>query len=199
MKLSTITKALLLGLTVGCVITAPGSAVPIYALVKFWREAQEWTPPLPPESDPQKVRRSLYRLQKNEYIEIRQVGKQKFKFELTKKGKGLLAKSNFLEFAINPYQAWDGQWRMFVFDIPEKYKSTRDALRDKLKRLSFFPFQKSVWIFPHECDKEMNYLCEFLHVQPYTLVFTGKIHNDQLLRKYFVREGILTKQDLKHR
>ena len=30
-------------------------------------------------------------------------------------------------------------------------------------------------------------------------IFTGKIRNDQLLRKYFVRKGILTKNDLKIR
>ena len=186
-----------MGLVAGCVLTVPGSVIPIYALVKLWRESQEWDPPLPPESNPQKVRASLYRLKKNEYIRIKQIAKCKFKFELTKKGRKLLDRYNFMELGINPERSWDGQWRMFVFDVPEKYKSTRDALRNKLKKLGFFQFQKSVWIFPHECEKEMNYLCEFLYVQPYTLVFTGKIHDDQLLKKYFLREGILTKNDLK--
>lgn len=176
-------------------MTVPGSVIPIYALVKLWHESSQWTPPLPEESDPQKVRKSLYRLTKNKYIKIKKISERKFKFELTGKGRKLLGKYNFADFKMKPRRAWDANWRMFVFDVPEKRRIVRDVLRDKLKKLGFFQFQKSVWIYPHECDEEMNYVCEFLGAQSYTLMFTGKIHNDQLLRKYFIREGILEKSD----
>ena len=85
---------------------------------------------------------------------------------------------------------------MFVFDIPEKLRTMRDALRDKLKRLGFFQFQKSVWIYPFECEEEMDYICEFFGAKHFTLMFTGKIHNDHLLRKYFIGEGTLRNSDL---
>jgi len=42
----------------------------------------------------------------------------------------------------------------------------------------------------------MRYICEFLEIQPYTVTFTGKIHDDFLLRKHFVYKNILIKKDL---
>jgi len=198
MRLSTITKALLASLMVGCVVVAPGSVFALAALVKVLNEAQYKAIPvsIPEESDPRNVRRSLYRLKKNEYLKIKQIGKTKFKFELTKKGKKLFARHKFTDFTLASKERWDKQWRMFVFDIPEKKKLLREALRSKLKKLGFFLFQKSVWIYPFECEEEMRYVCEFLDIQPYTLMFTGKIHNDALLRKHFVYKRVLKKSDI---
>lgn len=201
MKPSTITKALLLTAAAGCVVVAPGVVLALGPLVKLLLDAQN--SPLravfPEESDQEKVRRSLYRLERNKFIKIKikRMGEPGYKLELTRKGKKLLGQCNFYEFKINPKQAWDGNWRMFVFDIPEKKRAVRDVLRDKLKNLGFFQFQKSVWIYPFECEEEMRYICEFLGMQSFTLIFTGKIHDDHLLRKYFLREGILRKSDIK--
>ena len=201
MKTSTLTKALLMTAAVGCVVVAPGAGVALGVIVKLLVEAQNAPVPvvIAEESDPEKVRRSIYRLKQNEYIKIKRIAKRKYKLELTEKGKKILGKYNFRDFRINPKQDWDGNWRMFVFDVPEKKRAVRDILRDKLKKLGFFQFQKSVWIYPLECEEEMRYVCEFLGTQSYTLIFTGKIHDDHLLRKYFLREGILTKFDLKIR
>lgn len=199
MKTSTITKAVLFALITGCVVTVPGSVFAIGAVVKLFAEAQSQgvaPPEIPEESNPRNVRQSIYRLRKNRHIRIRQIGKTKFKFELTKKGKKLLERYNFDDFSIQPKGPWDGQWRIFAFDIPEKKRGVRDILRDKLKKIGFFQFQQSVWIFPFECNDEIDYICEFLGVQSYSLMFTGKIHNDRLLRKYFIREGILDKKSI---
>lgn len=198
MKRSILIKGLLFALVGGVVVIAPGAVFPIAALVKLLAGAQHAPRPLriPEESDPKKVRNSLYYLKTNEYIRIKRIGKRQCRFELTKKGKKLLAQYDFSEIKLKQKQPWDGQWRMFVFDVPEKSRGARDVLRDKLKKMGFFLFQKSVWIYPHECEEEMNYICEFLSVQPFTLMFTGKIHNDYLLRKYFIRENILSKSDL---
>lgn len=199
MKKSIIVKGLLFALVGGVVVAAPGAVIPIAILVKFLVEAYHAPVPVRilEESDPEKVRNSLYYLKTNEYIKVKRIGKRKYKFELTKKGKKLLAQYSFSDCALKPKHPWDGKWRMFVFDIPEKRRAARDTLRDKLKKLGFFQFQKSVWIYPHECEQEMKYICEFLYVQPYTLMFTGKIQSDNLLRKYFIREGILQKSDLR--
>jgi DNA-binding transcriptional regulator PaaX len=199
MKTSTLTKALLLTAAAGCIVVAPGAAIALGAVVKLFVDAQNKPRAeiMPDESDPEKVRRSIYRLAQNKYVKIKRITNQKYKLELTKKGKKLLGKYSFFGFKIHRKHAWDGNWRMFVFDVPEKKRAVRDILREKLKNLGFFQFQKSVWIYPHECDEEMRYICEFLGTQPYALIFTGKIHDDQLLRKYFFREGVLRKADLK--
>jgi DNA-binding transcriptional regulator PaaX len=198
MRPSTITKGLILTLIGGCIIAVPGSVFPIAALTKLLLEVQNAPIPvrIPEESDPEKVRRSMYNLKKNKYIKIKQVGKEKYRFELTKKGKKLLGRYNFSDFKIGPKEFWDGQWRTFMFDIPEKKKQVRDMLREKLKGLGFFLFQKSVWLYPLECEEEMNYICEFLGVEAHTIVFTGKIRDDHSLRKHFIHKGVLRKRDL---
>lgn len=198
MRTSTVVKGVLLALAGGIVLVAPGAAIPLGALAKLLCEAQYSAPPYkaPEESDPERVRQSIYRLRKNEYLKIKSLGRNKFKFELTKKGRKLLAQYNFSDFRIEPKGSWDRQWRMFIFDIPERKKPLRESLRRKLKDLGFFRFQKSVWIYPFECEEEMRLVCEFLEIQPYTITFTGKIHDDRLLRKHFAYKRILSKADL---
>ena len=56
---------------------------------------------------------------------------------------------------------WDKKWRFITFDIPEKRKIVREALRGKLKQLGFSPFQKSIWIYPYSCTAEIELLKDF--------------------------------------
>lgn len=45
-------------------------------------------------------------------------------------------------------QPWDRKWRVVIFDIEEKEKRARNALRQKLISLGFGELQKSVYITP---------------------------------------------------
>ena len=54
---------------------------------------------------------------------------------------------------------WDRKWRIVIFDIQEKQRKKRDALRVKLKELGFGQWQKSVYISPHDFGRDMR---EFL-------------------------------------
>ncbi|MBI2123799.1 MAG: hypothetical protein HYU04_00990 [Candidatus Wildermuthbacteria bacterium] len=56
---------------------------------------------------------------------------------------------------------WDEKWRLLSFDINEKKKFIREALRGKLKQLGFYPFQKSIWIHPFDCANEIKLLKTF--------------------------------------
>jgi len=81
---------------------------------------------------------------------------------------------------------WDGKWRIVVFDIPEKKKGVRNALRRKLKELGFYELQKSVFVFPYECGNEIEFIVEFFELRPY--VRTGvleKIDNTTHLKRIF--------------
>jgi phenylacetic acid degradation operon negative regulatory protein len=46
-------------------------------------------------------------------------------------------------------RAWDGLWRLAIFDVPESRNSDRDRLRRYLVRCGFGCLQNSVWITPH--------------------------------------------------
>lgn len=78
----------------------------------------------------------------------------------------------------------------------KKSKVFRGALREKLKALGFFQFQKSVWIYLFECEKEMRYVCEYIGVTPFAITFTAEADNDHILRKYFFDRGILPRKYL---
>ncbi|HCX28109.1 MAG TPA: hypothetical protein DHI91_03145, partial [Candidatus Portnoybacteria bacterium] len=56
---------------------------------------------------------------------------------------------------------------MVLFDIPERQKPARDALRSKLKRLGFFEFQKSIFVHPFSCKDEIEFLIEFFQIKSY--------------------------------
>lgn len=67
---------------------------------------------------------------------------------------------------------WDKKWRIVIFDIPERFKKAREALREKLKDLGFIELQKSVWAFPYPCDEEIKFLAEFFEVSQHVRLLT---------------------------
>jgi phenylacetic acid degradation operon negative regulatory protein len=53
---------------------------------------------------------------------------------------------------------WDGNWRMVVFDVPEKQNARREQLRRYLRRKHFGYLQNSVWITPDSLEVERQVL-----------------------------------------
>jgi len=193
-----IEKAILYTLIGGALILSPsmGSKVVLamikYYLRKWWEEGG---PYIPPEKDPNQVRESLYRLKRCEYVIWKYDHKENVvKLELTKKGKKMFEKQNLFDLKITPPKEWDGRWRFVLFDIPEKSKSFRESFRERLKNLEFLQFQKSVWLYPYECEKEIRFISEYLGITPFVICFTAAVDNDGILRKYFLGQGVLLKQ-----
>jgi len=71
-------------------------------------------------------------------------------------------------------QKWDGKWRMVVFDIPEKQRNVRNALRKKLRLLGFGKWQKSVYVTPHDVMPEMNEYLEEERLYPLVVCFESR-------------------------
>jgi DNA-binding transcriptional regulator PaaX len=136
--------------------------------------------------DERKIARLIERLKRNRLIILNEED-GKFKIELTEKGKRVVKEIQFEKMEIERPAIWDGKWRVVIFDIPEKYrKRARDALREKLKKLEFFRLQKSVWVIPYPCEKEIQFLCELFEIIPFVnIIIAENIYNDIKLRKYF--------------
>ncbi len=58
----------------------------------------------------------------------------------------------------------DGLWRLIIFDIPEQKRSARHLLRDKLNELNCYQLQKSVYVTPYICEKEIDEIVRFLGI-----------------------------------
>jgi len=83
-------------------------------------------------------------------------------------------------------EKWDGLWRVVMFDIPEDKKLARDVLRKKLKDLGFVQIQKSVFVFPYPCEKEINLIRQTYGISPYvTFMLVKEIDIQKKLLKLF--------------
>jgi phenylacetic acid degradation operon negative regulatory protein len=95
----------------------------------------------------QGFQRQLWELERRQLLESRAgPGKQR-SHRLTERGRILALGGRDPVAAWN--QPWDGQWRMVVFDLPEKKSATRTRLRRFLRDHGFGYLQNSVWITPH--------------------------------------------------
>lgn len=46
--------------------------------------------------------------------------------------------------------AWDGQWRVLLYDVPERRRKDRIRLYRVLRHFNLGFLQRSVWIWPHD-------------------------------------------------
>lgn len=55
-------------------------------------------------------------------------------------------------------RAWDGQWRVVLFDMPSGQNAQRERLRRYLRNRNFGCLQRSVWITPDPLEEERQTL-----------------------------------------
>ncbi len=111
---------------------------------------------------------------------------------LTEKGKKRVITFNFSRMEVKVPEVWDGLWHMVIFDIPEKYKTARLSLRDKLLALGFFQCQKSVYIHPFSCADEVDFISNFFEVGRYVRygVMTHITNEAELLLRFNLKKPI---------
>lgn len=135
--------------------------------------------------DKKKLDKEIQDLYQSKLINLKENSDGTFNMVLTKKGKLKTLNFHFDKMKISP-QPWDKKWRVVIFDIPEKIRKGRDALREKLKNLGFYEIQKSVLIFPYPCEDEINFVIEFFNLRKYVRYgVLESIDNDLHLRKIF--------------
>lgn len=129
--------------------------------------------------------REIRKLYRSRLVEKRENPDGSFTFVLSRKGKAKSLNFQFEKMRLEK-KDWDGKWRLVVFDVPEKIKPARDALREKLKKLGFYELQKSVFVFPYKCEDEIDFVIEFFEMRRYVrTVLAEKIDNELHLKKIF--------------
>lgn len=111
-----------------------------------------------------KICNTFYSLRKQGCIKVEKKNHQIY-ISLTEKGKKKAGIFQIDNLKIKKPKKWDKKWRLVMFDISDLRKIDREAFRGKLKRLEFYLFQKSVWIYPFDCQAEIELLREFLDYQ----------------------------------
>ncbi len=118
-------------------------------------------------------KRESYRTLWKTFYELRKEGSVAFVgekggemvYELTEKGKKRLHRFLFETLTIATPKKWDGTWRVIAFDVPEQLRIARKTFQEKLREMGCYQLQRSVWIHPFPCEKEIAMLAEFLHIR----------------------------------
>jgi len=107
-------------------------------------------------------------------------------FILSENGKQKALRFNIDKLEIKKPIRWDRKWRIVMFDIPEKLRRMRDSLRLHFREMGLIELQKSVFVYPYSCSKEIEFILEFYNARKHIrFVLAEKIDNELHLKKKF--------------
>lgn len=164
---------LLLGVFVTTLAVAPGLGIALkeFGLKRRYKDRS--------------VGQAVYRLQKRGWVTMRRQGDETV-VELTREGKRIALKYKAQSMKLKRPKKWDGKWRLVFFDIPEKNRRARDAFRAKLNELGFYQIQKSVFVHPYSCERELVFLRELYDISPHVHIAVSHLLEKQSsLRSHF--------------
>lgn len=141
------------------------------------------------------IRQKLYDLKKRNLIKS-VIENNEHYFELTPEGAEVLKWSMIGK--SKRQGKWDKLFRLVVFDIPEEKKATRNVIRDKLNEIGFVQMQKSVFVYPFDCKRDIETLCYYTNSGKYLRYLVVKItEGEEELISDFLSKKTLTIEDLK--
>lgn len=131
------------------------------------------------------IRQEIKRMKKRGWIvEAEKQGKKFLK--LTKKGKMQTLYRKLRKIAPSSKKAWDGKWRCAIFDIPEKGRHERDAIRWVLKSTGFLQWQKSVYLYPYEIPADVITYLKEANLLPFIrLARIDRLDHNEDVKKHF--------------
>lgn len=131
-----------------------------------------------------KIKRSVFRLEKSGFIERKKDDDELF--VLTQKGKERAMRYELDRMKIMPQKNWDKKWRLVMFDIPEEKKQARRAINFALKKFGCVQYQKSVFVTPFPCKKEIDFVGECFGVREnIRIIVAHEVEKSELLKKVF--------------
>lgn len=165
-----ILRTILVGGAVILVLSSPYAAKMIFEYFK---------------GDKKKFTRSVNGLKKSKYVKSYYKGGKEV-IEITEKGKKRSLQYDFEEMKIEKLKRWDSIWRIVTYDISEKRKRSRDMLVIRFKELGFYPYQKSMFVFPYPCKNEIDFMKEHLFLGDSISYFEATyLDKEDMLKKEF--------------
>lgn len=150
------------------------------------REYWKWR-----ELDQKRFYQSLWRLKKQGYIKKYQQEKKNL-IKLTPLGNSKALRYLAEDFTIKIPKSWDKKWRLVIFDIPKDKKALRDIVRNRLIRLGFCQLQKSVFVYPYDCQEVIQNLKYIYNLGPYLqYIVAESIETELDLVDHFLNQNIL--------
>ena len=172
-----VAKKVLLGIAaVGLVVVV--MALPGLAGVLRLFQPHDWR-------ERQRLKRSLDGLLKKKAVRYYRRNNEDI-IEITEKGRQMLLSYDFENITIFKPHKWDNVFRVVIFDIPERKARARRLLLFKLREMGFYQLQDSVLAFPYECRKEVEFIRNYLFIEPHVKYLLVKdIEDTGTIKKHF--------------
>lgn len=134
---------------------------------------------------PSDLSKVLERLKRQGYVRL-ETAVSGHALRLTPRGQELLVHYEFRKEPVKTPKRWDKKWRVVIFDVTETRRYLRDQVREQLQRWGFYQLQKSVWVYPYECE-ELIELLKTGHRVRHDLLYLTVVDmaQDNKLRKHF--------------
>ena len=131
-----------------------------------------------------RMRQALVRLERRGLVER---GDKGWNFRLTAKGKNFAEKVESAgKLRIRKPKKWDEKWRIVIFDVPERYRSSRERFRRILQKAGFLRLQDSVWVHPYECEELITFMRKELRLGGSVLyLIVEGLEGEFKVREYF--------------
>ena len=143
------------------------------------------------KEDPRQKRRKvlnvLRRLEKQEIIDLKREGEKVFVYLKDKNHPKVVKYSikSILNLKLKK-KKWEKKWVIVFFDIPEEERNKREYLRHFLKEIGFYSYQKSVYVFPYECKREIDLIKKIIAGGKYLkYVIATQIEDEKKIKNYF--------------
>lgn len=132
------------------------------------------------------LKRTLDRLEKRQLVRFETLKNGETIVKITKEGQTKLLRLTLNEVEVKKPKFWNGDWYLVSYDIPECLKEQRQILLEYLQLWNFYPLHESMYLHAYPCEKEINFLREYLGIgESVRLFVVRKIENDQLFRAFF--------------
>lgn len=136
-------------------------------------------------SNPKNPSRYFSVLRRQKLIKVEKIGQEQ-KIVLTEGGRKVFLRFNYEQLKVQKPKIWDRNFRMIIFDIPEKKRAARDSLRSKMKEFGCVKFNDSVWVYPYPCQKEIDFVANYWNIGKYVhFALARDITNRGILEKHF--------------
>ena len=171
-----------LGVALTAFIAVPNMAVVAKPLIEYLadKDKRKW------RQEQAQLRKAVERLRRRRLVSLLMRGKETYLL-ITKEGKEQLKRFEINTLQIEKPKEWDKKWRIVLFDIPEKRKGARNAIRRKLLELGFYSLQKSTFVHPYDCQDEIDFIAQFFNAEKFIqyVVCDDLGANEPIVRRHF--------------
>lgn len=168
------------GLLIAIAWTSPYAGAELVKHLSFQLIDKVWE-----KYDQRRLKRTLNEMVMREMLALNEKDRE-ITIIVTEKGKRQLLKYNIKKMKLEKPKVWDGKWRVVIFDVKEGKKSLREALRRKMKQLEFYQLQKSVYVTPYPCGREVTFIRQYYLIGDEVSYFLAtELEQEELLVERF--------------